>query len=103
MTDGKPYSWSAKPESLEAKFKLMCRLPHDSRVKRRHMLVFGFILDWYHSGYGNALASVRHIDAHLKARDPAGVGLYTGQIHGALTHLVAWGYLDRIEDRGRRA
>lgn len=103
MTDDKSYRWSAKPESLEAKFKLMCLLPHDSRVKRRHMLVFGFILDWYHSGYGNALASVRHIDAQLKARDPAGAGLYSGQIHGALTDLVDWGYLNRIRDRGRRA
>ncbi len=71
MTDDKPYSWSAKPESLEAKFKLMCRLPYDQRVKRRHMLVFGFILDWYHSHYGNALASTRHIHRELEARDQA--------------------------------
>jgi len=103
MATDKPFDWTAKPESLEAKFKLMCRLPYDPRVKRRHMLVFGFILDWYHSDYGNALASVRHIDAQLKARDASGTGLYTGQIHGALTDLVAWGYLERIEARGRRA
>lgn len=103
MTDCKSYSWTAKPESLEAKFKLMCRLPYDARVKRRHVLVFGFILDWYHSAYGNALASVRHIDAQLKARDPSGTGLYIGQIHGALSDLVEWGYLERIGARGRRA
>jgi hypothetical protein len=103
MTADKPYSWSAKPESLEAKFKLMCRLPYDQRVKRRHILVYGFILDWYHSHYGNALASTRHIDAQLKARDPSETGLYIGQIHDALTELVAWGYLEQIKGSGRRA
>lgn len=103
MTDDKSYRWSAKPESLEAKFKLMCRLPYDPRAKRRHVLVYGFILDWYHSHYGNALASVRHIDAHLKARDPAGVGLFMGDVHGALTDLVSWGYLDIEPGKGRRA
>lgn len=103
LFEPKPYVWAAKPASLEAKFKLMCRLPYDSRVKRRHVLVFGFILDWFHSHYGNALASVRHIDAHLKARDPSGTGLYIGQIHGALADLVSWGYLNREDGKGRRA
>lgn len=92
-----------KPESLEAKLMLLCRLPYDRRAKRKHILVFGFILDWYHDKYGNALASVRHITDTLKERDPAGRGLYQGDVHAALTDLVAWGYLDQIKGAGRQA
>ncbi|WP_027060531.1 hypothetical protein [Mesorhizobium loti] len=92
-----------KPESLEAKFKLSTNLPYDPRAKRKHMLVFGFILDWYHSKYGDALASVRHIEALLKERDPSGKGLYIGDVHAALTDLVAWGYLEQELGAGRRA
>lgn len=92
-----------KPESLEAKLMLLCRLPHDRRAKRKHCLVFGFILDWYHDKYGNALASVRHIAATLKERDPAGNGLYLGDVHAALTDLVEWGYLEQDKGAGRKA
>jgi hypothetical protein len=103
IAEVKPFSWAAKPESLEAKFKLMCRLPYDARARRRHVLVFGFILDWYHSKYGDALASVRHVHRMVQERDPAGKGLYIGEIHGALTDLVAWGYLEQEKGKGRRA
>lgn len=92
-----------KPESLEAKFHLLAMLPYDKRAKRKHSLVFGFILDWYHSRYGDALASVRHIVATIKQRDPAGVGLYAGDVHSALTDLVAWGYLTQQKGSGRTA
>lgn len=92
-----------KPESLEAKFKLAISLPYDARAKRKHMLVYGFILDWFHSKYGDALASVRHVADKLKERDPAGRGLYIGDIHEALTDLVAWGYLEQEKGSGRRA
>lgn len=92
-----------KPESLEAKLMLLCRLPYDRRAKRKHFLVFGFILDWYHDKYGNALASVRHITTTLKDRDPAGHGLYLGDVHSALTDLVAWGYLEQDKGAGRKA
>lgn len=91
------------PESLEAKFKLLAALPYDPRVRRKHMLVYGFILDWYHSKYGDALASVRHIARTLQERDPAGKGLYSGDIHGALSDLVAWDYLHQEKGSGRRA
>lgn len=101
--DTKPPSRTAKPESLEAKFMLMTRLPYDRRIKRKHSVVFGFILDWYHSRYGDALASVRHIVATLKERDPFGVGLYVGDVHAALSDLVAWGYLEQVKGAGRRA
>ncbi|MBP2560358.1 hypothetical protein J2857_003127 [Neorhizobium galegae] len=94
---------SPKPESLEAKFRLMTILPYDKRAKRKHILVFGFILDWYHSKYGDALASVRHVVATVKERDPFGVGLFTGDVHAALTDLVAWGYLTQEKGAGRRA
>lgn len=94
---------TAKPESLEAKFKLLALLPYDKRAKRKHSLVFGFILDWYHSRYGDALASVRHVAAIVKERDPAGVGLYIGDVHAALTDLVAWGYLTQEIGKGRKA
>lgn len=94
---------TAKPESLEAKFKLLAALPYDRRAKRKHSLVYGFILDWYHSKYGDALASVRHVTSTLKERDPAGVGLYAGDVHAALSDLVAWGYLDQEKGTGRRA
>lgn len=103
MTDSNPFDWTAKPESLEAKFKLMCRLPYDPRVRRRHVLVFGFIIDWYHSKYGDALASVRHVHRMVQERDPAGKGLYIGEIHGALADLVSWGYLSQDKGKGRRA
>ncbi|MBX5132523.1 hypothetical protein HJB80_07580 [Rhizobium lentis] len=92
-----------KPESLEAKFHLLAILPYDKRAKRKHSLVFGFILDWYHSKYGDALASVRHVVATIKERDPAGVGLYAGDVHSALTDLVAWGYLTQQKGSGRTA
>ncbi|WP_411906269.1 hypothetical protein [Rhizobium mayense] len=92
-----------KPESLEAKFKLMTLLPFDKRAKRKHILVYGFVLDWFHSKYGNALASSRHVLSELKERDPFGQGLYMGDVHGALTDLVSWGYLSREKGAGRRA
>ncbi|NRQ15576.1 hypothetical protein [Ensifer sesbaniae] len=101
MSDDKPRL--PKPESLEAKFKLMTLLPYDKRAKRKHCLVFGFVCDWYHSDYGNALASVRHIVATIKERDPAGIGLYTGDVHSALADLVSWGYLTQIKGTGRKA
>ncbi|MBY5831224.1 hypothetical protein HFN47_18970 [Rhizobium leguminosarum] len=94
---------SPKPESLEAKFKLMTILPYDRRAKRKHILVYGFILDWYHDKYGDALASARHILATLKERDPFGHGLYMGDVHSALTELVSWGYLTQEKGTGRRA
>ncbi|WP_105419210.1 hypothetical protein [Neorhizobium sp. T25_27] len=94
---------SPKPESLEAKFRLMTILPYDKRAKRKHILVFGFILDWYHTKYGDALASVRHVVATVKERDPFGVGLFTGDVHAALNDLVAWGYLTQEKGAGRRA
>lgn len=99
MSNAKP----PKPESLEAKFKLMTLLPYDRRARRKHCLVFGFILDWYHSRYGDALASVRHIVATIKERDPAGIGLYTGDVHSALSDLVSWGYLTQQKGSGRKA
>lgn len=93
-----------KPESLEAKFKLATNLPYDRRAKRKHCLVYGFVLDWYYSKYGDALASVRTVAETIKERDPAGRGLYAGDVHEALTDLVAWGYLARTEKgSGRRA
>ncbi|MBV2183843.1 MAG: hypothetical protein KUL88_04775 [Rhizobium sp.] len=92
-----------KPESLEAKFLLLAALPYDPRAKRKHSLVFGFILDWFHSTYGNALASVRHVVATLKERDPSGRGLYSGDVHSALSDLVAWGYLHQVKGSGRQA
>lgn len=92
-----------KPESLEAKFKLLAMLPYDRRAKRKHCLVYGFILDWFHSKYGDALASVRHVAATVKERDPAGLGLYAGDVHSALTDLVAWGYLEQEKGSGRLA
>ncbi|RFB95303.1 hypothetical protein B5K11_10190 [Rhizobium leguminosarum bv. trifolii] len=99
MTSGK----APKPESLEAKFKLMTILPYDKRAKRKHILVYGFILDWYHDEYGDALASARHVLAELKQRDPFGQGLYMGDVHSALTELVSWGYLTQEKGAGRRA
>lgn len=95
---GKP-----KADSLESKFKLMQLLPFDKRMKRKHILVYGFILDWFHSKYGDALASSRHVLAELKERDPFEHGLFMGDVHSALTELVAWGYLSQDKGSGRRA
>lgn len=83
--------------------RLMTMLPFDKRLKRKHWAVYGFMLDWYHRKYGNALASVRHIVAILKERDPDGVGFFVGDVHSALTDLVAWGYLEQEKGTGRRA
>lgn len=96
-------SKSPKPESLEAKFRLMTLAPFDKRMKRKHLAVYGFIIDWYHTKYGNALASVRHVTTTMKERDPSGEGFYLGDVHGALTDLVAWGYLTQEKGSGRRA
>jgi hypothetical protein len=95
---GKP-----KPDGLESKFKLMQLVLFDKRMKRKHILVYGFILDWFHSKYGDALASSRHVLAELKERDPFGRGLYMGDVHSSLTDLVAWGYLSQEKGAGRRA
>lgn len=93
-----------KPESLEAKFKLLMLLLYDRRARRRHALAFAFLLDWFHSKYGDALVSISHIVATLKERDPAGKGLYAGDVHGALKDLVAWDFLQEKEKgKGRRA
>ncbi|WP_427024862.1 hypothetical protein ACP4J4_02675 [Aureimonas ureilytica] len=98
-----PYRWEAKPETLEAKFKLLSLLPYYPASRRKHALVLGFVLDWFHSKYGNALASVRHIVASLQERDPHGKGLFTGDVHSALSDLVDWGFLDQEKGSGRRA
>ncbi|RWN81774.1 MAG: hypothetical protein EOS04_33185 [Mesorhizobium sp.] len=92
-----------KPESLEAKFKLSIGLPYDLRAKRKHMLVYGFILDWFHSKYGDALASVRHVVDNIKERDPAKKGLSIPHVHSALADLVEWGYLTQDKGAGKRA
>lgn len=92
-----------KPETLEAKFKLMTVLPFDDRIRRRHMVVFGFVVDWFHSKYGDALASVRHVAEMLRARDPSGVGLSASYVHNSLRELVAWGYLRCEAGIGKRA
>lgn len=88
---------------LDSKFRLMTMIAFDKRIKRKHVAVYGFILDWYHTRYGNALASVRHIVSELKARDPAGVGFFNGDVHSALKDLVEWGYLDQQKGSGRSA
>ncbi|MFH1797604.1 MAG: hypothetical protein ABIK36_06430 [Pseudomonadota bacterium] len=103
MSDETSVARVPKPESLEAKFKLLSLLPYEKRAKRKHSLVYGFILDWYHSKYGDALASVRHIAEHLKDRDPSGRGLFTGDVHSAISDLVSWGYLIQEKGSGRRA
>lgn len=90
-------------DSLENKFRLATTAPLDRRMKRKHLAVYGFLLDWYHRKYGDALASVRHIVAQLKERDPAGIGLYTGDVHSALKDLEAWGYITADVGIGRRA
>ena len=91
-------------DSLENKFRLAAIVaPLDRRMKRKHLAIYGFILDWYHHKYGDALASVRHIVAQLKERDPDGVGLYMGDVHSALGDLVSWGYLTQEKGAGRRA
>lgn len=92
-----------EPGSLENKFGLMIRFAFDRRVGRKHMLVYGFILDWWHRRYGDALASVRHIVSELKTRDPNARGLYMGDVHSALADLVEWGYLTQEKGKGRRA
>lgn len=90
-------------DGLENKFRLATIAPLDRRMKRKHLAVYGFLLDWYHRKYGDALASVRHIVAQLKERDPAGIGLYTGDVHSALKDLEAWGYITAEVGIGRRA
>lgn len=90
-------------DSLENKFRLATIAPLDRRMKRKHLAVYGFLLDWYHRKYGDALASVRHIVAQLKERDPNGIGLYTGDVHSALKDLEAWGYITADVGIGRRA
>lgn len=96
-------SQQPKPDGLEQKFKLLALLPYDERAKRKHSLVFGFVLDWYHSKYGDALASVRHVVETIRERDPAGKGLGQASVHSALTDLTAWGYLQQNVGSGKRA
>jgi len=90
-------------DGLDNKFRLATIAPLDRRMKRKHLAVYGFLLDWYHRKYGDVLASVRHIVAQLKERDPAGIGLYTGDVHSALKDLEAWGYITANVGSGRQA
>ena len=90
-------------DTLENKFRLATIAPLDRRMKRKHLAVYGFLLDWYHRKYVDALASVRLIVAQLKERDPNGIGLYTGDVHSALKDLEAWGYITADVGVGRRA
>jgi hypothetical protein len=92
-----------QPGKPLTQFKLMLMLGYEPRVLRKHILVFGFIVDWWHQDYGNALASVRHIVRLLKERDPHGRGLYMGDVHSALTDLVEWGWLRQEKGSGRKA
>lgn len=93
----------SETDSLLAKFQLLSLIPLDRRVGRKHIAVYAFILDWYHRKHGDALASVRHVVSELKTRDPFSKGLYTGDVHTALTDLVSWGYLTQDKGSGRRA
>ncbi|WP_337267116.1 hypothetical protein [Oryzifoliimicrobium ureilyticus] len=90
-------------DGLENKFRLATSAPLDRRMKRKHLAVYGFLLEWYHRKYGDALASVRHIVAQLKERDPAGIGLYMGDVHSAIKDLEEWGYITVNLGAGRRA
>ncbi|WP_449396276.1 hypothetical protein [Devosia riboflavina] len=92
-----------QPDGLENKFRILSLLPFDRRIGHKHTAVLAFILDWHHRKYGDALASVRHVVAELKERDPFGRGFYTGDVHSALVDLVAWGYLTQVKGSGRRA
>jgi hypothetical protein len=94
------------PGSLEAKMKLLALLPYDARARRRHCLVFGFVVDWYHSKFGDALASVRHVVDKMEERRlllPNGKGLGLTQTHSALVELVAWNFLTETKGKGRWA
>jgi hypothetical protein len=91
------------PQDPLGKFKLLWLLDFNDRAKRRHRLVYGFILDWWHAGYGDALASVRHVRDTLKARDPHGRGISISLISEALRELVKWGYLIEVAGKGRNA
>lgn len=99
----KPEPKPIAPGSLENKFLLSRDAPLDKRMKRRHLAVYNFILDWYHSKYGDALASVRHIVATLKERDRTGEGFSPRMVQVALADLVTWGYLEQEKGAGRRA
>lgn len=95
-----------KGEQLEAKMKLLALLPYDERVRRRHCLVFGFVVDWYYDSYGNALAAALFVAEQLELRRhwiPNGKGLSRSQVHATLTDLVCWNFLIEIKGMGRRA
>jgi hypothetical protein len=42
-----------KDEQLKAKIDLIALLTYDARGRRRHYLVYVFILDWYYEKYGH--------------------------------------------------
>jgi hypothetical protein len=90
------------PESLEAKLKLLALLPYDQRARRRHCLVFGSILNWFHSKYGDALANVRHVVDKMQERRhllPDGKGLSRTLTHQALDDLVARNFLTKTKSK----
>jgi hypothetical protein len=95
-----------KNEQLEAKMKLLALLPYDERARRKHCLVFGFVVDWYYDDYGNALAAALFVADQLEQRRhqiPNGKALCRSQVHSALTDLVRWNFLIEIKGIGRRA
>src|SRR6185437_13255202 len=92
------------PGSLEAKMKLLALLPYDERARRKHCLVFGFIVDWWHKDYGDALASSRFVAGKLDERRhhiPNGKGLSAPQAHVVMTDLANWGFLVKARGKGR--
>ena len=94
------------PGSLEAKMKLLALLPYDERARRKHCLVFGFIVDWWHKDYGDALASSRFVASKLEERRhqiPNGKGLSAPQAHVVMADLADWGFLVKARGKGRWA
>jgi hypothetical protein len=95
-----------KDEQLEAKYKLMLMLTYDERARRKHFLVFGFILDWWHKDYGDALASVRKAVELMELRRQElglshGKALSLTNTHEALTDLMSWDFIIRTEKGAR--
>ncbi len=68
----------------------------DSRLTDPARVVYRFLIDWYHSGYGDALASVRHIVGVMRDRAPDGARqLSRSAVQRAVVLLIETGWLVR--------
>jgi hypothetical protein len=83
------------PTGLLAQRNIMQLAEWDDRLNPAARKVIGFFLDWHHGDYGDSLASIRHITAHLNARAPEGHAISKRTVEEGISRARDSGWLVR--------